>query len=131
VLVFHGINGLGWEALPDSVLDAYFHYIKQNENNLWITTFKDAGKYMRERMHATINESKTDKSITVHLTQSLDGSIYNKPLTLKTYIPKNWKNVKVEQSNQQQKVQVKNDGGGNYVLYNAMPDGREIKLSGM
>ena len=129
VLVFHGINGLGWEALPDSVLDAYFHYIKQNENNLWVTTFKDAGKYMRERMHATVTENKTDKNITVHVTQSLDGNIYNKPLTLKTYIPKTWKSVRVEQGNQQQKAQIKNDAGGNYVLYDAMPDGREIKLS--
>jgi hypothetical protein len=131
VLVFHGINGLGWEALPDSVLDAYFHYIKQNENNLWVASFKDAGKYMRERMHATVTENKTGKNITVHLTQSLDGSIYNKPLTLKTYIPKAWKSVKVEQDNQQQKFQIKNDAGGNYVLYDAMPDGSEIKLSSL
>jgi hypothetical protein len=86
---------------------------------------------MRERMHATVTENKTGKNITVHLTQSLDGSIYNKPLTLKTYIPKAWKSVKVEQDNQQQKFQIKNDAGGNYVLYDAMPDGSEIKLSSL
>jgi peptidoglycan/xylan/chitin deacetylase (PgdA/CDA1 family) len=56
VLVYHGINGLGWEALPDTLLDRYFHYIKQNENNLWVATFKDVAKYIRERMHAAITD---------------------------------------------------------------------------
>jgi peptidoglycan/xylan/chitin deacetylase (PgdA/CDA1 family) len=128
VLVFHGIDGLGWEALPDSVLDAYFHYIKQNENNLWITTFKDAGKYMRERMHATVTENKNDKSITVHLTQTLDNSVYNVPLTLKTYVPLTWKFVKLIQQNHLQSLQVQKDANGSYVLYDAMPGENEIKL---
>ena len=79
-----------------SVLDTYFQYIKQNENNLWITTFKDAGKYMRERMHATVTENKTNKNITVHLTQTLDNHVYNIPLTLKTYVPESWKSVKID-----------------------------------
>ncbi len=129
VLVFHGINGLGWEALPDSVLAAYFHYIKQNESNLWITTFKEAGKYMRERMHTTVTENKNDKKISVQLTQSLDEHVYNVPLTLKTYVPKNWKSVKVVQGNHQQKLQPKNDASGNYILYDAMPGKTNIELS--
>ncbi len=74
VLVFHGINGLGWEALPDSLLHNYFQYIKHNENNLWIATFKDVAKYMRERMHASVNENKSDKNIIVHVTQTLDST---------------------------------------------------------
>lgn len=130
VLVFHGINGLGWEALPSETLENYFQYIKQNENNLWIATFKDVAKYMRERMHATVTENKTDKNITVHLTQTLDGNIYNVPLTLKTYIPESWKNVKITSGNHQQKKQIQKDGNGNYILYDAMPQ-KTITLSNM
>jgi peptidoglycan/xylan/chitin deacetylase (PgdA/CDA1 family) len=130
VLVFHGINGLGWEALPDSVLDAYFQYIKQNENNLWIATFKDVAKYMREKMHANVTENKTDKSITVRFTQILDSKVYNVPLTLKTYVPENWINVKITSGNHQQKKQVQKDNKGNYILYDAMPQ-ETITLSGM
>jgi peptidoglycan/xylan/chitin deacetylase (PgdA/CDA1 family) len=130
VLVFHGINGLGWEALPDSVLDAYFQYIKQNENNLWIATFKDVAKYMRERIHANVTENKTDKSITVRFTQILDSKVYNVPLTLKTYVPENWINVKITSGNHQQKKQVQKDNKGNYILYDAMPQ-ETITLSGM
>jgi peptidoglycan/xylan/chitin deacetylase (PgdA/CDA1 family) len=129
VLVFHGINGLGWEALPDTVLQSYFQYIKQHENALWVATFKDVAKYMRERMHAEVTENKNNKKITVHLTHSLDEHIYNMALTLKTYVPGDWKKVKVIQADQQQQVQSKNDKKGNYILYQAMPDKGEIELS--
>ena len=129
VLVFHGVNGLGWEALPDTILKSYFQYIKQHEDDLWVATFKDVAKYMRERMHADITENKSNKKITVHLTHSLDKHIYNMPLTLKTYVPAGWKKVKVIQDGQQQHVQSKSDKKGNYILYEAMPDKGEINLS--
>ena len=123
VLVFHGINGLGWEALPDTLLDTYFQYIKQNENNLWIAGFKDVAKYMRERMHADVSDEKSNNNIIVHLTQSLDTSVYNMPLTLKTYIPATWNSVKIIQGNHQQQQTSKKEANGNYILYNAMPGG--------
>src|SRR3954454_23672007 len=63
VLVYHGINGLGSEALPHELLETYFRYIKQKENNLWVATFADVAKYMRERMHAEVNENKTGSTI--------------------------------------------------------------------
>ncbi len=129
VLVFHGINGLGWEALPDSVLAAYFHYIKQNENNLWITTFKDAGKYMRERMHTNIKEFKNNTVISVQLTQTIDKNVYDVPLTLKTYVPANWKYVIATQANFHQRLKPIEDKKGYYVLYDATPAAGEIKLS--
>lgn len=129
VLVFHGINGLGWEALPDSVLENYFQYIKQNENNLWVTTFKDAGKYMRERMHTNIKQNKNNNEISVQLTQTIDDKIYNVPLTLKTYVPANWKYVIATQANFQQRLETQKDKNGNYVLYDATPAAGEIKLT--
>jgi hypothetical protein len=98
---------------------------------LWVATFKDVAKYMRERMHVAITENKNNKKITVHLTHSLDKHIYNMPLTLKTYVPAGWKKVKVMQGDQQQQVQSKNDEKGNYILYQTMPDKGEMELSGL
>jgi peptidoglycan/xylan/chitin deacetylase (PgdA/CDA1 family) len=131
VLVYHGINGLGWEALPDTLLDSYFQYIKQNENRLWIATFKDVAKYMRERMHATITQRQSDKTITVHLSQSLNGDVYNLPLTLKTYIPPGWKKLRIVQDNRDLKMQVKKDENGTYVLYDAIPGKAPVQLSAL
>jgi hypothetical protein len=131
VLVYHGINGLGWEALPDTLLDRYFQYIKQNENNLWIATFKDVAKYMRERMHAVITQKESDKGITVHVSQSLNGDVYNVPLTLKTYIPPGWKKLRIVQGNQELKMQLKKDENGTYVLYDAIPGKAPVQLNAL
>ena len=129
VLVFHGVDGLGYEALPHELLDTYFQYIKKNEDRLWIATFADVAKYMRERMHATVNTEKTNDAIIVHLQHSLNANTYNIPLTLKTYIPENWKQIKVKQGNMQQQLQSLKDAKGNYVLYHAMPGKDVIELS--
>jgi peptidoglycan/xylan/chitin deacetylase (PgdA/CDA1 family) len=128
VLVYHGINGLGWEALPDTLLDRYFQYIKQNENSLWIATFKDVAKYMRERMHASITQTTSDKRITVHFAHSLNGDVYNLPLTLKTYIPPGWKKLSIVQGNRELKRQLKKDANGTYVLYDAIPGKAPVQL---
>ena len=32
-------------------LKEYFGYIKSQEDKLWVATFQDVAKYMRERMH--------------------------------------------------------------------------------
>jgi peptidoglycan/xylan/chitin deacetylase (PgdA/CDA1 family) len=127
VLVFHGINGLGWEALPDTLLENYFQYIKQNENKLWVATFKDAAKYMRERMHANVQTQISKNIITIHLTQSLDPAIYNVPLTLKTYLPAGWRSAQLKQAHHQQKLSIQKDAKGSYILYNVTPG--EIEIS--
>ena len=41
VLVFHGVDGIGWEALTSELLKEYFEYMKSEEDDLWIATFGD------------------------------------------------------------------------------------------
>lgn len=129
VLVFHGVDGLGYEALPHELLDTYFQYIKKHEDNLWVATFADVAKYMRERMHATVKNDKAGDHIVVRLQHSLDADTYNIPLTLKTYVPADWKKVDVRQDEAHQQIQSKTDGKGNYVLYRVKPNKGIIELS--
>jgi hypothetical protein len=131
VLVFHGVDGLGYEALPHELLDTYFQKIKRHEANLWIATFSDVAKYVRERMHATVNSDKTDNHIMVHLQHSLDADIYNIPLTLKTYVPADWKKVGVKQDDDHRQLQPQKDSKGNYILYRANPNKGIIELANM
>ncbi len=130
VLVFHGIDRLGYEALPHELLDTYFQYIKKHEDKLWVAGFSDVAKYMRERMHASVNAERKGNNIIVHLQHTLDTNTYNIPLTLKTYVPDDWKKVVVKQDNNQQQVQVQKDTKGNYILYRANPNKGVIELSG-
>jgi peptidoglycan/xylan/chitin deacetylase (PgdA/CDA1 family) len=129
VLVFHGVDGLGYEALPHELLDIYFQYIKEYENDLWVANFSDVAKYMRERMHASVNTEKTGSHIVVHLQHSLDTNIYNIALTLKTYVPKEWKRVEVKQDNYQELFKTQKDAKGNYIVYRARANKGAIELS--
>jgi peptidoglycan/xylan/chitin deacetylase (PgdA/CDA1 family) len=129
VLVFHGVDGMGYEALPHELLDTYFTYLKSYENDLWIATFSDVAKYMRERMNATVNADQKKNSIAVNLRQSLDVRDYDVPLTLKTYVPKGWKNVVLKKGQSNENLKMKKDHKGSYVLYKLPPNKGIIEIT--
>ena len=130
VLVFHGVDGIGWEALTSELLDEYFHHMKSNENALWIATFADATKYIRERMNSRVTTQENDGKIIVSLTNSLDKTMYDIPLTLKTYVSTEWQEVQVTQGKDIDQIHPHRDSGGSYILYRAYPDTGIIELSG-
>lgn len=128
VLVFHGIDSLGWEWTPIPKLEEYFNYIKARESQLWIATFGDATRYMREREAAKVHAEQKDGSIIVSLSHPLDNSMYYLPLTLKTYVPDAWRNVTVTQASVKQRPVLHQDEKGRYVLYQAKPNSATVIL---
>jgi peptidoglycan/xylan/chitin deacetylase (PgdA/CDA1 family) len=131
VLVIHGVEGIGWEALTSQSIDEYFSYIKSKENDLWVATFADATKYMRERMNAEVKTSDSKGKIIVSLTHPLDKSMYDLPVTLKTYVSPDWKEVVVKQGNETKKIRTQLKGKETYVLYQAVPNSGNIEISGI
>ena len=128
VLVFHGVDGIGWEAKPSTEHAEYFQYMKANEDKLWIATFKDVTKYIRQRMNAKLKVDKQKTRIRIMLQHRLDKTMYNLPLTLKTYIDPAWKVVRVKQGNQSVLAQPLLDSRGSYVMYQALPNLQQIEL---
>ena len=126
VLVFHGVDGKGWEALPGSLLQEYFEYIKKHEDKSWIATFGDVTKYMRERMNAKVNTIMKGNNIEVDLTHSLDKSMYNLPLTLRTMVPASWTKATVKQGDKTRNVTVKNGA----IIYDLDPGKGVAVISG-
>ncbi len=131
VLVIHGIDGIGWEALTSESVDEYFQYIKSKEDKLWVATFADATKYMRERMNADIKSTESKGKIIIELTHSLDKSMYDIPLTLKTYVRRSWKEVSVQQGENSVKLNTEKDEKGTYVMYLARPNTEAIEISAL
>lgn len=129
VLVFHGIEGIGWEPLTEDELQEYFSYIKEKEPDLWVATFKDVTKYVRERKNAEIDVQNNETSLAVNLSHSLKDDRYNLPLTLKTYVPNQWKTISIQQNEEQQTVQSREDEQGRFVLYQAMPNSGPVNLT--
>ena len=131
VLTFHGVDGIGWEAIPHERHAAYFRYMKEKEDKLWVATFKDVTKYMRERMSAKVNVKEKGDKIVLNVDHSLDKKLYNVPLTLKTYVPDGWKEAVVKQAGNERRVSVATDEKGAYVLYEAKPDSEDVVLAGI
>lgn len=129
VLTFHGVDGIGWEAKPHEELKAYFTYMKAHEDKLWIAPFRDVTKYIREHMAAKVDTQRKGDDIVVSLDHSLEKDLYNYPLTLKTYLPDGWNEVKVSQGSQELQHTLLRDDAGAYVQYEAIPNEDDIAIS--
>lgn len=129
VLVFHGVDGLGYEALPHTLLDTYFQYIKEKQHNIWVATFGDVTKYMREREASEVQDKLSGKKIEITFSHSLDKTMYDLPLTLKTYVPSAWKQARVHQGTHNANVKVMHDAEGNFIRYTAYPNDALVTLS--
>lgn len=129
VLVIHGIDSIGWEALPHEEIQQYFQYMKEKQEKLWIATFQDVAKYMRERKASTIKIGMSNGNIEVTASQPLDTTYYKLPLTFKTFIPDDWHNVSVTQGDHQTKTFAIRSPEGTYVMYQAVPDGTPVVLA--
>ncbi|MDP9048867.1 MAG: polysaccharide deacetylase family protein [Bacteroidota bacterium] len=124
VLVIHGVDGLGYEALPHTLLDEYFQYIKNLSDKLWVATFGDVTKYMREREHVKVagHYNPENGKIAVAVDNPLDETVYSIPLTFKTYVKPGLKKVKIQQGKSSQKLDTHEDNNGTYILYQAQPN---------
>lgn len=129
VLVFHGVDGVGWEPRTGADLEEYFGYIKSRQDRLWVATFQDVVKYMRERMSARTASSWRGRAIEIDLRHELDKDIYDLPLTLKTYVPTAWRFVEVGQGGRTYRAVTAVDKGGRFVLYHALPNEGTITLA--
>jgi len=131
VLVFHGVDGIGWEPKTGAELEEYFSYMKEKEPQLWVATFANVTKYIRARKNATITSKVQGEEIVVNLSSTLNPEIYHVPITLKTYVPSTWKSTLLYKNPDlvtPTQLTVQSDDLGSYVLYNLAPGAEEIKL---
>ena len=129
VLVFHGVDGIGWKPKTGADLKNYFSYIKSREQSLWVATFQDVAKYLRERQHSTVASYRDGEIISVVLRSDVTNLGYDLPLTLNTHVPDEWKTVEIQQGEKRQRVDVVQSNGAKYVLYQAAPNAEVVKLS--
>jgi len=129
VLTFHGIDGIGYEPKTGADVRAFFECLNSHRSDVWVATFGDATKYIRERMHATVRTKIEGGKIRVEVKHKLDAALYNVPLTLKTYVPEEWKRAHVSQQGHTALIQTRTDRRGRYVLYAIVPNARPAELA--
>jgi hypothetical protein len=127
VLVIHGIDGVGYQPLPTQNVKDYFDYLKASSDRVWIATYQDGSKYMRERMKATVKTSGSGQSIEVTVTHPLDPKVYDVPLTARTTVPATWTSARVTQGKDSRTIPVQKDGE-TYVQYRVKPNSGVVRI---
>jgi peptidoglycan/xylan/chitin deacetylase (PgdA/CDA1 family) len=98
--------------------------------NLWMATFAESAKYMSERKASTLSVlSSGTSTIQLGLTNSLDGSIYNEPLTIRSIVPLTWLKVNIAQGGSSTIVDSAIEGAKRVVYYDAVPNRGAIVLT--
>ncbi|HEX2695898.1 MAG TPA: polysaccharide deacetylase family protein, partial [Acidobacteriota bacterium] len=129
VLVFHGVDGIGWEPKKGAELGEYFGYIKWLGAKVWVATFQDAAKYMRERMRSRVRTRPIGKGFEITLTHDLPPDLYDRPLTLKTAVPNDWPAAEVRQGDRVVRAPASGSAGGRFVIYEATPNSGPVALT--
>lgn len=124
VLVFHGVDGIGWEPKTGEDLRQYFTYINDRNDHIWVATFANVTKYIRTRKNTIIDSQFKGKEIVINLSSKLDPEVYNVPITLKTYIPDNWNSVSV--SGLKKEIDINKDNLGSYITFPVAISEKEI-----
>ena len=115
--------------MTQQTVEEHFSYIKSKENDLWVATFADATRYIKQRMNAKVSASVKGEKINVKLTHSLNKKLFDIPLTLKTYVNPAWREVNVKQGKSVAKVNVQREGSAAFVMYQAMPGKGTIEIT--
>lgn len=100
-------------------------WAKQNDSTIWITTFRNAVMYIKERKAATIKKTGSDgSSVTYKLSHTIADGVcrYDYPLSIRVSVPDGWKTVKVSQNNKEIGSDIK-DG---WIYFKAVPNGGDI-----
>ncbi|MFZ4681143.1 MAG: polysaccharide deacetylase family protein [Terrimicrobiaceae bacterium] len=117
ILFAHGVS-----ANPD-LFKKTFEFIKENRENLWVGLYSDVAKYGQERDTASLKvESAGPEKITFLLTDEMDDSYFNFPLTVKVRIPDEWKDVGATQADKPVTAKLLEHEGAAYALVQAVPD---------
>lgn len=133
IQMWHGlkVDG-GYVPQEPDMADRVFEHLSGlvAADDVEVVFLSEGVKYMKELKNATfIEKSKTETTRVLSLTDTLDNKIFYYPLTLKSEVPSDWKEVTVTQGSAKLDIKTKIVDGVNIVVYDAVPDGGDIELT--
>ncbi len=132
VYLIHALdNDTGYSPLPSSVLQASVNYMSTNQNKFWVDTFGNVARYIKERNASSVTETtNTGDSITVQVTDNLDNTIFNYPISLRRPLPTNWTWAAVAQNGAPVPTTVyTNSSFQLYVMFDVVPNGGNVTIA--
>jgi peptidoglycan/xylan/chitin deacetylase (PgdA/CDA1 family) len=131
VLLIHGIDDDGGASpLESTSLRASLEYLAARTDTFWVATFVDAVRYIRERNTVSVKESSNQgASITLQVTNILNDTIYDLPVTLRRPLPAGWPAANVSQNGRIAAASVVTIDSVKYMVFDVLPDAGDVVLS--
>jgi len=124
VFMIHGIVN-GFDAFKDQqLLEHHLNYVKQYEDKIWISTFANVFRYIRERDNVNLYIKYKHNQIKCVMKSTLYPLVYNQPLTVVFNI-KSAKNVQASLSGKKLPITIFT----NKVCVDWIPGNEVLKLS--
>lgn len=107
---------------------AFVHQRIQS-NDLWLGLFREVVQYGQERdtAHPEVKSAAADK-IVLGLTDEMDDTRFDFPLTVKVRVAPSWKAVRAEQGGRRVEARVLEHDGATYALVQVVPDRGDVSL---
>ncbi|NLW33525.1 MAG: polysaccharide deacetylase family protein [Fibrobacter sp.] len=129
VQLHHGIgpqDNHSWATTDLNEMKKHLKYLDENRDKIWCETFGNVARYIKERDAVSLSvTSSDDNSITISVTDNLENSIFNYPLSIRRPLPDGWTDPVVTQDGEEVEFSVNNG----YVMFKAVPDGGEVVIS--
>jgi len=110
-------------------IEADLEYIDTVRDQIWITSFYNLIRFVQERDTATLTvHSASENEIRFELSDWMDDTIYNYPLTVKFRVSGDWSEVEAKQNGNNLDVRMVENGGNLYAVVQAVPDAGEVIL---
>ena len=122
---FYFTHGVDREKAP-LVMD----YLKEHPADFWVGLFSEQARYGQERDTAKLVPAAGGTgAIRFTLTDRMDDSRFDYPLTVKVRLPDDWKAASAKQAGKGIEAKVIVHDGARYALVKAVPDRGEVVLS--
>ena len=136
--IIHRVGDVTDTDLSLEMAHRMFSYISElnEDGKVWVTTYTNAIKYVRERQNSTISAWEEDGDLYVRITMSeytddgkaLPLNIFNHPLTVKVEVPDSYGSINYTTGGVEYTATAFSEGAKNYVYMNVIPDGSAVKL---
>lgn len=119
-----GQYGSIWSSYAST--NSKFKYLDQT--GIWVCSYTELIQYMKEQLSATLTlVERTDSSITLTLTDTLDDYMYNLPLTIEVDIDDSWAQYGIKATQNGADIPFFIENG--YVYVDAVPDAGDIVIT--
>ncbi len=131
VYLIHSIDvNDDYSPLSSAALQTSVNYLSANPDQFWVETFGNVVRYIQERNASSVVETtNSGNSIAIQITNNLNPSIYNYPITLRRPVPAGWPAVVISQNGQPITAKRVTLNSTNYVMFDVVPNGGEVVLS--